>query len=313
MRDADYLRRIRDEGKVTAAVVIGGGITALEIVEGLAARKINVHHLLRRDRYWSNVLEEEESRVIETRLREDGVQIHYHTQATQIIGKHGHVSGVLTQDGHQIPCQMVAIAVGIRPRTELAVALGLQVERGILVNELLQTSQPDIYAAGDVAQIFDPLTERYNIDSLWGPARQQGQIAGLNMAGAQIPYIKSAPFNVTRLAGLTTTIIGAVGSGEDDDLIGIARGDSETWRQLPEAIAAQKGFDVNRMRVMVGHQYLIGAVVMGDQTLSRPLQHLVAEKVDISSIRDDLLDTQANLSEILLDFWTSWRNDHATQ
>ncbi|MBT3391045.1 MAG: NAD(P)/FAD-dependent oxidoreductase [Chloroflexi bacterium] len=299
--------------KARSAVVIGGGITALEIVEGLAARKVSVHYFLRRARYWSNVLDEEESHIIEDRLREEGVQIHYHTEATQIIGKRGRVVGVLTQDGRKIPCQIVAIAVGIRPRIELAAAIGLRVERGILVNQFLQTSQPDIYTAGDVAQVFDPLTGRYNIDSLWGPARQQGHIAGLNMAGGQILYQKSAPFNVTRLAGLTTTIIGAVGSGEDDDLIGIARGDSETWRQLPAAIAAQKGFDVNRMRVMVGSQYLIGAVVIGDQTLSRPLQHLIANKADITAIRDDLLNPQANLSETLLDFWTIWRKDHATQ
>lgn len=310
---ADTRHIIKLARKTRTAVVIGGGITALEIVEGLAARKIAVHYLLRRDRYWSGVLEEEESRVIETRLRAEGVQIHYHTQATQIIENRGRVAGVLTQDGRQIPCQMVALAVGIRPRLELAAAIGLRIERGILVNEFLQTSHPDIYAAGDVAQVFDPLTGYYNIDSLWGPARQQGHIAGLNMAGGRSLYQKLAPFNVTRLAGLTTTIIGAVGNGQDDDLVGIARGDSETWRQLPAAIAAQKSFDVNRMRVMVGSQFLIGAIVMGDQTLSLPLQHLIAEKADITTIRDNLLNPQANLSETLLDFWTSWRNEYATQ
>ena len=74
------------------------------------------------------------------------------------------------------------------------------------------------------------------------------------MAGKRTAYIKSAPFNVTRLAGLTTTIIGAVGRGRDDDLVGIARGDSETFRSLPDAISAQSGFDVNRLRLLIGEK-----------------------------------------------------------
>ena len=68
------------------------------------------------------------------------------------------------------------------------------------------------------------------------------------------------------VVGLTTTIIGTVGRGVDEDLLGIARGDSETWRQLPDAIAAQSNFDVNRLRILVGKNSMLGAIVMGDQT-----------------------------------------------
>ena len=177
----------------------------------------------------------------------------------------------------------------------------------------MQTSHEDIFAAGDVAQVLDPLTGRYNLDSLWTPARQQGHIAGLNMAGTQSTYYKAVPFNVTRLAGLTTTIIGTVGRGLDEDLVGIARGDSETWRQLPDAISAQKGFDVNRVRVLVGERRLLGAVVMGDQTLSQPLQQIIARQADITPIRDALLQPQADIPEIILDFWSRWRNEDATK
>ena len=141
------------------------------------------------------------------------------------------------------------------------------------------------------------------MDSLWTPAREQGYAAGLNMAGQQKPYIKGAPFNVTRLAGLTTTIIGAVGRGIDEDVLGIARGDSETWRQLPDAIVAQGGFDMNHVRVLVGEKTLIGAVVMGDQTLSMPLQKIIAEKMDISIIHDKLLSSDAKIADVIVDYW----------
>ena len=307
----DARRIIKSARRTRSAVVVGGGITALEIVEGLVSRGVKAHYFLRGDRYWSNVLDEFESDIVEERLREEGVQIHYHTELAEIIENRGRVTGVITKDGKRIKCKMVAVAIGICPRIELAVTAGLTVDRGILVNEYLQTNVPDIFAAGDVAQVYDPYTGKSVIDSLWEPARLQGHTAGVNMTGATTPYIKAVPFNVTRLAGLTTTIIGSVGRGADPDLLGIARGDSETWRQLPDAIAAQSHFDINRLRIMVGRKHLLGAIVMGDQTLSQPLHHLIANRADITPICERLLDPNIKLGELIADFWIDWRTTHA--
>jgi NADPH-dependent 2,4-dienoyl-CoA reductase/sulfur reductase-like enzyme len=308
----DARRILKLARKAGSAVVVGGGITALEIVEGLVSRGVKTHYFLRGDRYWSNVLDETESRIVEHRLRDEGVQIHYHTELAEILEKRGRVAGVVTKEGKQVKCKITAIAIGIRPRTELAISAGLNADRGILVDEYQCTNAPDIFAAGDVAQVYDPHTGKSVVDSLWGPARDQGHAAGLNMAGVTTPYIKAVPFNVTRLAGLTTTIIGTVGRGTDDDLIGIARGDSETWRQLPDAIAAQSDFDINRLRVMVGRKHLIGAILMGDQTLSQPLHHLISHRVDISPIRNQLLDSHGKPGDLIAKFWTHWSAHHAS-
>ncbi len=299
--DAQQIMSFAKRGKT--AVVVGGGITALELTEGLLSRGVNVHYLLRGNRYWSNVLDERESRIVEGRLQVEGVTLHFHSELIEVLGKSGKVSGVRLKDGSTIKCDMVAYAIGIYPRMELAQACEIKLDRGILVNEFLQTNDPHIYAAGDVAQVFDPITGHSVLDSLWTPARDQGYVAGLNMAGRQKAYIKGAPFNVTRLAGLTTTIIGAVGHGQDEDVLGIARGDSETWRQLPDAIVAQGGFDTNHVRVLVGEKTLIGAVVMGDQTLSAPLQTIIAEKLDISDIHDKLLSSDAKIADVIVDYW----------
>lgn len=301
MEDAKRILKYARRGRT--AVVAGGGITALELVEGLVSRGVKVHYLLRGDRYWSNVLDEQESRIVERRLEEEGVKIHFRSEIIELTGKKGRVAGVRLLDGRSLKCDLVTYAIGIRPRLALARQAGLAVDRGILVNEYLQTNIPDIYAAGDVAQVYDPVIGRSVLDSLWGPARQQGYAAGLNMTGQRSAYVKSAPFNVTRLAGLTTTIIGMVGRGRDDDLVGIARGDSETWRQLPEAIVAQAGFEVNRLRLLVGGKTLLGAVVMGDQKLSLPLQRIVLEEIDISPIRERLLSPDARIADVIADFW----------
>jgi NAD(P)H-nitrite reductase large subunit len=303
MMDAKIILKHARRGKT--AVVVGGGITALELVEGLVLRGMKVHYLLRGDRYWSNVLDEQESRIVEHRLKEEGVVLHHHSEAIEVIGKNGRVNAVRLLNGQPLKCDLVAYAIGIRPRVDLAKQAGLAIDRGILVNEYLQTNDPDIFAAGDVAQAYDPMSGRSILDSLWTPARQQGLTAGLNMAGKKTAYLKAPPFNVTRLAGLTTTIIGTVGRGRDGDLIGIARGDSETWRQLPECMVAQTGFEVNRLRVLVGEKTLLGAIVMGDQKLSMPLQKMISGKVDISPIRETLLSPNARIGDVIAEFWAS--------
>lgn len=302
LADAKNILKLAKSGKT--AVVVGGGITALELAEGLLARGMKVHYFMRGDRYWSNVLDQHESKIVEGRLKAEGITLHHHAELIEITGRNERVNGVRLLDGRAMKCDLVAYAIGIKPCLELMQNTDLALDRGILVNEHLQTNDVDIFAAGDVAQVYDPLSGRSVLDSLWNPARDQGRVAGLNMAGRKAAYLKSPPFNVTRLAGLTTTIIGAVGSGHDEDVMGIARGDSETWRHLPDVLVAQGGFNINNVRILVGEKTLIGAVVMGDQTLSKPLQKMIAHSMDISSIRDKLLARDTKIADVVVDYWS---------
>jgi nitrite reductase (NADH) large subunit len=286
---ADAERILALARSARSAVVVGGGITALEIVEGLRAHCRHVHYLLRGQRYWSNVLDEAEGRIVLERLTAEGVQIHTHSEIAAIEQQRGRLAAVLTTAGQRVPCDLLAVAIGVSPRAELARAAGLTVDRGVLVDQFLASSAPDIYAAGDVAQVYDPRAGKALLDTLWNSARSHGMTAGQNMAGGSTRYVKPMPLNVTRLAGVTTTIIGSVGTGRDADLVGIARGDSELWRHLGQALVAEEDHEVNRLRVLVGPTTLVGAVLMGDQRLSRPLQRLIGEQIDITPIRAHLL------------------------
>jgi NADPH-dependent 2,4-dienoyl-CoA reductase/sulfur reductase-like enzyme len=288
-------------------VVVGGGITALELAEGLAAQGVETHYFLRREKYWSGVLEAEESALVEERLKEEGIRIHRNTELTAVIGRHGRVCGVETETGLRIECQILALAVGIRPRIELARSAGLDCDRGIRVDEGLQASLPDIFAAGDAAEVLDPVTGEYNLDSLWWIALAQGRIAGQNMAGGQARHVRGVPFNVTRLGGLTTTILGTVGQGgRDEDLVSIARGDSNTWREPGDGITIESGPAESRIRLLIGARRIVGAVIMGDQSLSRPLQELVRGEADITPIREELLSHPERCAGVLTAFWRTW-------
>lgn len=303
--DLEDTRRILSLVRHTKnAVVVGGGVVGIELVEGLVAHGIKVHYLLRGDRFWPNVLGEVESNLVEHHLTHDGVSIHHHTEVEQILDRRGKVTGVRTSDGTVLPCDMVAVGIGVKARMELAQAAGIKTDRGILVDEFLESSTPDIFAAGDSAQVFDPLTGISSIDNLWFPGRKQGGNAAHNMAGRKLAYKKTVAMNVLRLAGVMTTIIGAVGTGRDEGPTYTMRGSSESWQQFPNTIAAESGTSDSHVRLIVSDKFLLGALIMGDQKISKPLCDLIGARVDISTIRNELLQSGSRLGSSLVDFWT---------
>jgi NAD(P)H-nitrite reductase large subunit len=290
------------------AVVVGGGITALELAEGLHARGMKVNHFLRSARYWADILDLAESKIVMDRMRDHGITLHTETQVKQAIGTNGKLTDVETQEGNVVPCQVLAVAIGVRPRIDLAKQAGLVVKKGVIVNEYLQTSTPDVYAAGDVAEVFDPVAGVSTLDVLWPTALTQGRIVGANMAGKPTPYIKGIPVNVTMLTGLKVSVIGAIGGGENKDLVAITRGESEAWRIVPQSYVVGVTDSANRIRLVIGDRLIVGALVMGDQTWSRPLQRLVIGQVDITPIRPALVAGGAEALIQLARFFHAWEN-----
>ena len=271
------------------AVVIGGGSTALELVEGLHRRGMRVHYFLRGERYWSKVLDPEESRIVAERLRASGVRVHTGTEIRRALGRHGRLETVETAAGERLSCDLLAVAIGVRPRTGLAGSADLEVDRGIHTSRQMMASHPDVFAAGDAAEVAGPDGGAGDLDTLWSSALAQGRIAGGNMTGATAEYRPSEPLNVTCLAGVVTTIIGAVGGGEDPDLLTLTRGQSERWRTPAGSWTAAAGHGADRIRLVIDDSSVVGAVVMGDQTHSEAINDLVRQRTDISALRDALV------------------------
>ena len=180
------------------------------------------------------------------------------------------------------------------------------------MDQYLRSSDPDIFAAGDVAEVYDARTGHRTLDILWNTAVAKGRVAGRNMAATPVDtYEEGTPHNATRLAGLHATIIGTVGKGEDADLEGIARGDSQIWSELGEAaiVEAQRG-DAH-IRLALDEGVIVGAVVIGDQALSFPLQELIEARVDVSGVEAALEAPEAPIVDLVNDAWRRWQEQLA--
>jgi NAD(P)H-nitrite reductase large subunit len=310
MHDArDLIARSRT---AKSAVVVGGGITGLEIVEGLCSHKVHVHYFMRKDRYWGNVLSESESHIVENGLRDRGVEIHYFTELSRILGRDGRVVGVETGKGEQIPCELVAVAIGVLPQKELAEEAGLECGRGVLVDDYLRSSVEDVFAAGDIAEVRDETTGKGTVEVLWNSAVVKGRVVGHNMATEPTHrYDPGAPLNVTRLAGFKMTVMGTVGTGTDSDVKGIVRGDSETWRKLGDAIVVESQVGAAHVRLALQDATIVGAVVMGDQALSFPLQELIGARADVGPIAAGLATQGAAIGDLIEGFHQDWKAGRA--
>jgi NADPH-dependent 2,4-dienoyl-CoA reductase/sulfur reductase-like enzyme len=177
----DFRRRIPE---VSEAVVVGGGVLANETVMGLLHWGIRVHWLIRGKKFMRGMLDEAASEMILANVRRAGAIVHTETEVTGVVARVGSVAGVITNRQEMIPCQLVLSCTGTKPVMTLAqrCSVPMRHKNGILVDDKLRTSVRDIYAAGDVAAIRDPLTGSFETRALWYYAVLQGRMAGRMMA-----------------------------------------------------------------------------------------------------------------------------------
>ncbi len=207
----DYLDLRRRLNEVEEAVVIGGGAHAIETVMGLLYWGIRVHWLIRSETFMPRMLDRQASDMVLEGTRRAGAKVYTETEALGIVGRVGAVAGVVTTQQQLLPCQLVLVCTGTAPVTTLARNCDLPVKfdrSGILVDDQLRTSARNIYAAGDVAALRDPLTGKYSARAQWYAAVLQGRAAAAAMTGADEPEGFGVPWHATRLGDLSMLTVG---------------------------------------------------------------------------------------------------------
>jgi len=183
MKDADFLRRVRDEGKIKKAVVVGGGLIGIETCEALqlAGIEITVIELLPQ---LLTFLDWELAKLIENHVRSKGANVITENGIAAFLGEEGKLTAVKLQNGTELPCELAVVAIGVIPNVALARQAGLKIGElgGIDVNEYMQTSDPDIYAVGDCVETVNRITGKKVLAPYGDLANLEGRVAGENAA-----------------------------------------------------------------------------------------------------------------------------------
>lgn len=179
-------------GKNARAVIVGGGLIGVEMAEMFHSRGIPVSFLVREKAFWNNILPKEESEMVSRHIREHHIDLQLETELKEILpddaGKK--CAGVVTSKGETIPCGFVGLTVGVSPNIGFLKNSGLETNKGILVDEYLQTNQPDVFAIGDGAELRQPRPGRRAIEAIWYTGRMMGETAAYNLVAALEPGSK---------------------------------------------------------------------------------------------------------------------------
>jgi len=264
------LRSIQDARDIAAAakktedvVLIGGGLLGLEA--GNALRKLGKRVMVVEffPRLLPRQLDGEGAKRLQGIMEAMGFSFRLGAKTQEISGDN-QVSKVLLEGGEELAAQLVVISAGVRCNMNLAEPLGLETDKGIKVDEHLQTSQPGIYAAGDVAEYKG---FPYGI---WPAALEQGKIAGINMAGGEARYKGTTMANTLKVVGVDVASAGDI--------------DAEQKRESKVATT-----DKIYKKIVLDENRIIGCIMLGDTKAFNDITKLMSDKRDVSQVKDQVL------------------------
>jgi NAD(P)H-nitrite reductase large subunit len=279
----DFLNRQHDR---VAAVVIGGGLIGVSVTEALVKRNVDVTIVEMKDWVLNTILDEEaagfEAQAL-VKASTDIITGHTAVKINSLIP--GEVSGVTLDDGRFLPCQMVIIAIGVRPRLDVIAGSGIKVNRGIIVDRRMATSAPGIYACGDVAEAHDFVYGENRLTPIWPNAYEGGRVAGLNMAGKKTEYQGGTAMNALKYFGVYIASAGLVTAPDDSY----------------ETIVNR--YDGIYKKVIIKKGKLAGMVFAGDTEKSGIVYNLMKDGVNISKYKDTLVAEDFGLASLPKSFW----------
>ena len=268
---------VQDHGAQEAVVIGGGmiGVKAAEALEHLGLRTTVVELL---DRILAQALDERGSALAQTALEKAGVRVLTSRGAAALEGAEGQVTAVRLDTGALLPAQVVIVAIGVRPNTPLAAEAGVAVNRGVLVDDHMRTSLPEVYAAGDVAEGYDMLLGESRPLAIWPNAYLQGGVAGTNMAGADQSFHGNVAMNSIQVCGLPTISVGLTDPALAEEVLEYNSPDGQNYRRL----------------FLRGNR-IVGAVFVGEIDRAGIITGLIRERIDVSEFKQKLIGRELGL------------------
>ncbi len=210
--DAMQIRAYAQEHGGREAVVAGGGLLGLEAAHSLHELGLRVTVLERGGRLLSRQIDEYCSELVDAHFARIGMQVLYRAESESLDGE-DRVRGVTLKDGRTLRCDVFLAAVGIRPNVELARQAGITVNRGVVVNDRMETSAPGVFAVGDVAE------HGGQVFGLWPIAAKQGEAAAVNALGGNLELTSEVPATILKGVGLDLFSIGRPAAQPGDQVV----------------------------------------------------------------------------------------------
>jgi NAD(P)H-nitrite reductase large subunit len=204
---------------IQRAVIVGGGLIGIEMAEMLHSRNIPVTFLVRETSYWNNILPDEEARMIGQHIIEQGFDLRLGVNLQEILpGEDGHVRAVVVKEtGEEIPCQLVGLTAGVSPNINFLKNTTIKTNRGVVVNDYLETNVPNVYACGDCAEILVPDGERNRIEQLWYTGKMQGMALARTICGERTKYERGIWYNSAKFLDIEYQTYGFVSNVPRED------------------------------------------------------------------------------------------------
>ncbi|WP_379134160.1 NAD(P)/FAD-dependent oxidoreductase [Paenibacillus sp. sgz500958] len=257
LSDADKLKSSLTNGNRVA--IIGGGVQGLETAWALHEAGYQVTVIEAAPRLMARQLDEASSHMMHQNLESAGVEVVLHSGVTSISGEET-VTGITLDNGNTITCDHVVYSIGIVPNTALVQETDVETRSGVVVNTHMETSTPNVYAAGDIAEIDG------HVEGLWGGAIEQGRIAGNNMAATEpASYRKAVPVTLFNAFGISLFSIGMIDESQCD--LSVSAEDNGVYT-----------------RIFVKDNTLTGAISWEGAVASLPYKAAVEQRTSLAGI-----------------------------
>jgi NAD(P)H-nitrite reductase large subunit len=231
---------------IERAVVVGGGLIGIEMVEMLLSRQIPVTFLIREDSFWNNILPKEESEMINRHIRSHHVDFRLKTELKEVLSDEiGTVRAVVTGDGEEIPCQFVGLTAGVHPNISFLKESGIEIDRGVLVDECLRSNIENIYALGDCVQLRKPVKNRRAIEPVWYTGKMMGETVAATICGQPTEYNPGIWFNSAKFFDIEYQTYGYVPATPKE-------GEESLYWESPDGIRALRIVFNSATRGVVG-------------------------------------------------------------
>ena len=265
-------------------VVIGAGLIGVSVTEALLKRGLKVALVELQEKILSLLLDAKGSDIMENVIKKAGVTIITGQSVQRIVGKPENdqaVGSVILTNRDQIPCDVVVVAIGVVPRTELVAGTEMKLNRGIVVDNHMQTNVPAVYASGDVAETWDFTLNQNRLLPLWPLAVAQGKIAGYNMAGKKTEYPGGTNMSSLKYFGIPVISIG------------ITNPKDETAYEILVKHEPEKNL---YKKVILKDNVIVGITLVNDVERAGTLFHLMKNRVNVKRFKHELVSENFGLA-----------------